>query len=31
MKDNLKYCFIPTWVLGIVLALVATLTGAIPL
>jgi CitMHS family citrate-Mg2+:H+ or citrate-Ca2+:H+ symporter len=30
MKDNLKYCFLPTWILGIVLAIVAGITGAIP-
>lgn len=30
MKDNLKYCFIPTWGLGIFLAIVAAITGAFP-
>ncbi len=28
MKENLKTCFIPMWVLGIVLAIVAAITGA---
>ena len=30
MKDNLKFNFLPTWVLGIVLAIVAALTGVFP-
>jgi CitMHS family citrate-Mg2+:H+ or citrate-Ca2+:H+ symporter len=30
MKDNLKFCFLPTWALSIVLAIVAALTGAFP-
>lgn len=30
MKDNLKFCFIPTWILGIVLAIVGAVTGAFP-
>lgn len=30
MKDNLKYCFLPTWALGIFLAVVAAITGAFP-
>ncbi|MBQ8975781.1 MAG: hypothetical protein IJ072_08700 [Oscillospiraceae bacterium] len=30
MKDNLKSCFIPTWVLGIILAVVAAISGAFP-
>lgn len=30
MKDNLKFCFLPTWILSIVLAAVAALTGAFP-
>ena len=30
MKDNLKYCFLPTWILGIVLAIVGALSGAFP-
>lgn len=30
MKDNLKYCFIPTWILGIFLAIVGAITGAFP-
>lgn len=30
MKDNLKYCFIPTWILGILLAIVGAITGAFP-
>ena len=30
MKDNLKYCFIPTWVLAIFLGIIAAFTGAIP-
>ena len=30
MKDNLKYCFIPTWGLGIFLAIVGAITGAFP-
>lgn len=29
MKDNLKYCFIPTWILSIILGIIAALTGAI--
>jgi CitMHS family citrate-Mg2+:H+ or citrate-Ca2+:H+ symporter len=30
MKDNLRYCFIPTWLLSIFLVIVAAITGAIP-
>lgn len=30
MKDNLKYLFIPTWILGIVLAIVGAIFGAFP-
>lgn len=30
MRDNLKYCFIPTWILGIVLAIVGAIAGAYP-
>ncbi len=30
MKDNLKFCFIPTWVLGIVLAVAGAVFGAFP-
>lgn len=30
MKDNLKYLFIPTWILGIVLAIVGAIVGAFP-
>ena len=30
MKDNLKYCFLPTWVLGILLIIVCGFTGAVP-
>lgn len=28
MKDNLKYCFLPTWILGIILAIVGAVVGA---
>ena len=30
MKDNLKYLFIPTWILGIVLAIVGAIVGVFP-
>ena len=30
MKDNLKYLFIPTWILGIILAIVGAIFGAFP-
>ena len=30
MKDNLKYCFLPTWGLGIFLAIVGGFSGAFP-
>ena len=30
MKDNLKYNFFPTWVLGIVLAIAGAIVGAFP-
>ena len=30
MKDNLKYLFIPTWILGIVLAIVGAIVGVSP-
>ena len=30
MKDNLKYLFIPTWILGIILASVGAIFGAFP-
>ena len=30
MKDNLKTCFVPIWILGIVLAIVGAIAGAYP-
>lgn len=30
MKDNLRYCFLPTWALGIILAIVGAISGAFP-
>ena len=30
MKDNLKYLFIPTWILGIILAIAGAIAGAFP-
>jgi CitMHS family citrate-Mg2+:H+ or citrate-Ca2+:H+ symporter len=30
MKDNLRANFLPTWILGIILALVAGVLGVIP-
>lgn len=30
MKDNLKYMFIPTWVLSIIMVIAAGFTGAVP-
>ena len=30
MKDNLKYLFIPTWILGIILAIAGAIFGVYP-